>query len=177
MTYPIEAWRSEHVEYLRILSVLEKQLTSVNYANYHLMKNIFQYFRQVPDVFHHPREDFAFNRLVNTRPDLKMTIERNMYEHKVLAMTGQNCLNALNDASEDISIPPGIQADVASYISCYRLHIATEERDLIPLADLILNRKDWAAMAIEIPGNSDPLASNKVEKRFRELRRLIELEA
>ena len=44
-----------------------------------------------------------------------------------------------------------IQANVASYITDYRIHIETEERDLIPLADLLLNRKDWAGMAAEFP--------------------------
>lgn len=181
MTYPITVWRSEHVDFLRVLSLLEKRAATFHTGrkqNYHLMRNIFYYLRRVPDINHHPREEFIFNRLLNRKPELKLQIERTLQEHQAIAMTGQEFLNRLDQAAEDIVIPPGtMETGVASYVAHYRHHIATEERDLIPLADLLLNRKDWAAMAAAIPAVADPLYADKVESRFRELRRQIELEA
>lgn len=78
MTYPITLWRSEHVDFLRVLSLLEKQAAAIHAGqkqNYHLMRNIFHYLRHVPDLSHHPREDFAFNRLPNRKPELNLQIE------------------------------------------------------------------------------------------------------
>jgi hemerythrin-like domain-containing protein len=67
MAQPLAVWHAEHVNFARLLDLLEAQVATFHRAerpNYDLMGNIVYYLRSFADRFHHPREDVAFARLV-----------------------------------------------------------------------------------------------------------------
>jgi hemerythrin-like domain-containing protein len=180
MAEPFAAWHAEHVNFARLLDLLEIQVDAFHRGerpNYDLMVDIVYYLRGFADCFHHPREDVAFARLVEREPAMQLVINRLLQEHRVIATAGDELLSRLNEAAGDVMIPRAVlEAAAATYLVYYRHHLATEEREIVPRAAQLLTQQDWAAMAAS-PAGSDPLFGDEVEARFRELRKQITIEA
>ena len=98
MAQPLAVWHAEHVNFARLLDLLESQVAAFHRAerpNYDLMGNIVYYLRNFADRFHHPREDAAFARLVERDPDMRSAINRLLQEHRVIATAGDELFNRL----------------------------------------------------------------------------------
>jgi len=179
MAEPLATWHAEHVNFARLLDLLEAQIAAFHRAehpNYDLMGNIIYYLRNFADRFHHPREDLAFARLVVRDPGMRLPIERILQEHRVIARAGDELFNRLNQVTTDIMTPRAtVEIAAATYLAHYRNHIATEERDIMPRAAQLLTKKDWTEVAENVP--PDPLFGDIVEARFQELRAQIAREA
>ena len=180
MAEPLAAWHSEHVNFARLLDLLEKQVAAFHRGerpNYDLMGDIVYYLRSFADCIHHPREDVAFARLAERQPAMELLTNRLLQEHRVIATTGEELLNRLNEATEDVMTPRvALEAAAATYVVYYRHHLATEESEIMPRAAQLLSQEDWAAVTAAVAAPSDPLFGNDVEARFRELRKQIAME-
>ena len=109
---------------------------------------------------------------------MAVVIDRLRQEHRVIAISGDELFNRLNEATGDVMIPRvALEAAAATYVVYYRRHLATEEREIMPRAAQLLTQEDWAAMAATVPAASDPLFGDDVEARFRGLRKQIAKEA
>jgi hemerythrin-like domain-containing protein len=174
-------WHAEHMHYVRLLDVLEKELAVFHAGerpDYTLMRDVVRYLRYFPDRFHHRREDEAFTRLVARDPDMQMPINRLLQEHRVIAEAGDQLLWRLEQVAEDVVVSRAIvEAMAATYIVYYRHHIATEEREVLPRAARLLTASDWAAVAAAAPQGRDPLFGEDFAPRYRELRQRIAQEA
>ena len=181
MNEPIAAWHADHVNFGRLLDLLEKQVAVFHAGerpDYELMLDIMSYLRHYPDRFHHPREDAVFARLGARDAGLRAQINRLTQEHRVLATAGEALLERLNEAiDEQVVTREAIEAAAATYLVYYRAHLAAEEKDILPRAAELLTREDWAAVAAAAPAGRDPLFGEEAEERYRELRRQIALEA
>lgn len=181
MKESIAAWHAEHVNFGRLLDLLEKQVAVFHAGerpDYELMLDIMSYLRYYPDRFHHPREDAAFARLIERDPGLRAQVARLKQEHRVLATAGETLLERLNEAlDEQVVTREAIEAAAATYLVYYRAHVAAEETEILPRAATLLAPEDWAAVAAAAPGGRDPLFGEEAEERYRELRRHIALEA
>jgi hemerythrin-like domain-containing protein len=181
MTSPVRHWHAEHENFSRLLALLEAQLAVFHEGgkpNYELMIDIVSYLRHYPDRFHHARENVAFARLVAREPGLQGKISRLLQEHRVIANAGDELLELLNEvADEAIVSRAAVETAAATYLVYYRHHLATEEQDVLPRAAELLTPEDWAAVNAAVPAGRDPLFGDASEERYRELRRLIMLEA
>ena len=181
MAEPLAVWHAEHVNFARLLDLLETQVAAFHRGerpNYDLMGDILYYLRNFADRFHHPREDVAFARLLERDPGVQLVINRLLQEHRVIATAGDEFFNRLNEVAGDVMTPRAtVEAAAATYLVYYRHHIATEEREIMPRAAQLLTQEDWAAVTATVPTGPDPLFGDDVEARFRELRRQIALEA
>jgi hemerythrin-like domain-containing protein len=181
MVETLAVWHAEHVNFARLLDLLETQVAAFHKGsrpNYDLMVDIVYYLRNYTDRFHHPREDVAFARIVEREPKMTLVINRLLQEHRVIAAAGDELFKRLNEVAADAIAPrAALEAAAATYLVYYRHHLATEEREVIPRAEQLLKREDWAAVAATAPAASDPLFGDNVEARFVELRRQIALEA
>ena len=181
MAEPLAVWHAEHVNFARLLDLLETQVAAFHRGerpNYDLMVDIVYYLRSFADHFHHPREDVAFARLVEREPGMQLVINRLLQEHRVIARAGDELFNRLNEVAEDVVTPrAALEAAAATYLVYYRHHLATEEREVMPRAAELLTEEDWVAVAATVPAGPDPLFGDDVEARFRELRRQIAIEA
>ena len=179
MSEPLAIWHAEHVNFARLLDLLETQVAAFHRAerpNYDLMGDIVYYLRSFADRFHHPREDVTFARISERDPEMQLVINRLLQEHRVIATAGNELVSRLNDVAGDVMTPRhALEAAADTYLVYYRHHIATEERDILPRAARLLTREDSAAVAAT-PA-ADPLFGDRVEARFHELRRQIALEA
>jgi hemerythrin-like domain-containing protein len=180
MAESLAVWHAEHVNFARLLDLLETQLAAFHRGarpDYDLMGDIIYYLRSFSDRFHHPREDVAFARLVEREPGMELVINRLLQEHRVIATAGDELVNRLNEAAGDVMTPrAALEAAAAMYLVYYRHHLATEEREIMPRAAQVLTQEDWAAVATTVPATPDPLFGGDVEVRFRELRRQIAME-
>lgn len=181
MPASIALWHAEHANFSRLLTLLERQLAQFHEGerpDYGLMLDIVDYLRYYPDQFHHAREDVAFARLIEHDPAMRVRINRLLQEHRVIARAGDELLRLLNDvADEAVVLREDVETAVATYLVYYRHHLATEERDIMPRAATLLTAEDWSAVAAAVPAGRDPLFGDDADARYRELRRLIALEA
>ena len=180
MANSLAAWHAEHVNFARLLDLLEIQVANFHRGerpNYDLMGDIVYYLRSFADCIHHPREDVAFARLAEREPAMELVINRLLQEHRVISTASEELLNRLNEAAEDVLTPRvALEAAAATYVVYYRHHLAAEEGEIMPRAAQLLTQADWAAVAATVPAASDPLFGNHVEARFRELRKQIAME-
>ena len=180
MAEPLAVWHAEHVNFVRLLDLLETQVAAFHRGerpNYDLMGDIVYYLRSFADRVHHPREDVAFARLAEREPGLASVINRLRQEHRVISTASEELFSRLNEATEDVMTPrAALDAAAATYVVYYRHHIATEEGEILPRAAQLLTQEDWAAVATNVADASDPLFGNDVDARFRELRKQIAME-
>jgi len=181
MVEALAVWHDEHVNIVRLLDLLETQVTAFHrgeHPDYDLMSDIVFYLRSFSDCVHHRREDVAFARLVERERAMELVIKHLLQEHRVIATAGEELSTRLKEATEDVMAPrAALEAAAATYLVYYRNHLETEERDVLPRAAKLFTPKDWAAVAAAVPAISDPLFGDDVEGRFGELRKQIDREA
>ncbi len=173
---PLARWHADHSNFARLLDLLEVQVDAFHAGkrtDYELMRLIVYYLRHYPDRFHHPREDVAFNRLVQRDPQLQSEVTWCMQEHALIADAGEKLLNCLNQIIAGVVIERAVlQTVAATYLSYYRHHLAAEEHTIIRRAVELLTPDDWSAVSA-IPAEPDPLFGPRVDARYSELRRQI----
>ena len=181
MSEAIDRWHAEHANFAQLLALLERQLARFHadeQPDYVLMLDVVEYLRHVPDRYHHAREDVAFARLVARDPNMRLRINRLLQEHRVIARSGDELLRMLNDvADEAMVLREDVESALATYVVYYRHHLATEEREIMPRAAALLTPQDWSAVDAAVPTGRDPLFGDAAEARYKELRRLIDLES
>jgi hemerythrin-like domain-containing protein len=181
MANPIDAWHEEHVQFNRLLELLQDEIDvfhSGEGPDYQLMLDIISYLRQYSDQYHHPREDEAFRRLLRHCPVRELPVARLHQEHRVIAHAGETLRRLLEAAVSDAIIQRAeIEVAAATYLVYYGNHIAKEEEDVLPLAARYLNAADWQAVRDAAPAGGDPLAGPHADERLRELRRRIARQA
>ena len=181
MKNPVSHWHADHVNFSRLLDILEKQLEEFHSGgspNYELMVDIVTYLRHFPDLHHHPREDVAFALLAKRDTAMKIPLERLRQEHRVIAAAGEDLLGALSGVESGTMIErAAVEAIAAMYLVYYRHHIASEEREVLPRAKKLLSAKEWEEVAAAAPAGRDPLFGDRGDAGYRVLRRHIILEA
>ena len=179
MRKQILEWKAEHVDFLRLLELLELQISLFHEgatSNYDLMLDIVYYLTHFADIFHHPREDVAIAKLAERDPAVRALIQRVLGEHKVIASAGRQLVEQLEAVLNGALLArESIEAGAATYITYYRHHMAREEMDLFPIVEKALHPEDWKLVAAAIPSEQDPLFGKEVEERYRVLHKQIEL--
>ncbi len=177
----IAAWHKEHVDFRRLLALLQRQVEvfhSGERPNYELMLDIISYLREFADRFHHPREDAAFACLAKRFPEMKPDLARLSQEHRVIAQAGETLLKHLNAILAGAIVPRSeIEVAAATYLVYYGNHIAKEEEDVLTRAAKGLTPADWKAVMDAAPGGRDPVFGDQPGERYKELRRQIALDA
>ena len=155
MANPIDAWHADHARFVRLLDMLEQEVAlfhSGEQPNYELMRDIVLWLRHYADGVHHPREDLAFERMVQLDPALRIPVNRLLQEHRVIAYAGESLLERLEDAANGGFAPRAeLEAAAATFLAYYRSHMATEEGMILPRAAELLRDADWAAVAAVEP--------------------------
>ena len=173
---PLARWHADHSNFVRLLDLLELQVDAFHAGkrpDYELMRLIVYYLRHYPDRFHHPREDVAFNRLVQRDPQLQSEVAWCIHEHAVIADAGEKLLGCLDQfIAGSVIERSALQTMAVTYLLYYRHHLATEEHVIIPRAVELLTPDDWTAVSA-IPAEPDPLFGTPVDARYSELRQQI----
>lgn len=173
----IAAWHVEHVNFARLLDVLDEQVMEFREGgdpDFGRMRDVVSYLREYPDRFHHPREDAAFERLVAREPGLRLPINRLLQEHRAIAVAGEDLLLRLNEVIGGApAFRAGVEAATAVYLAYYQHHLATEEREILPRAARLLTLEDWESVANAISPGADPLFADAPDARYLALSEVI----
>jgi hemerythrin-like domain-containing protein len=181
MSKQIGIWKAEHVDFLRLLGILQSQIGSFRdkgELNYELMLDIVYYLTQFPDRFHHPREDIAFGKLAERDRSAQARVRELLGEHQVIASAGKRLVEHLDAILGGAILErETVEVDAATYIAYYRQHMMREETDLFARLDQVLGDEDWKAVADAITPEADPLFGGEIEQRYQQLHRQILLAA
>ena len=170
---PIAAWHAEHVCFRHLLYLLQREVDVFHTGerpNYELMYDIVSYLRDYGDLFHHPREDVAFARLVKHCPDMKLALARLEQEHRVTAQAGETLQRQIEAILGGAMVKRAeVEIAAATYLVYYGNHIAREDEDVLTRAALHLTQEDWKAVKAAAPGGPDALLAAVPPKRYQEL--------
>jgi hemerythrin-like domain-containing protein len=171
-------WHADHLNFSRLLNVLELELASFHDGgepDYELMLEVMYYMTHYPDVFHHPKEDLVFGRIREREAGASATIERLMGEHATLKRDGQELVQELDGILDgSIVSRERMEATARAYLATFREHMRIEEKEILPLAARLLTPADWTAVDNAIRQFQDPLFGPRTEQRYAALARHIE---
>lgn len=177
MAASLAVWHAEHVNFARLLDVLEEQVAEFHQESARttrLCPISSTTCRILPIAFTIP-EDVAYALAGRTGSGVQLLVNRLLQEHRVIATAGEELLNCLKEIAEDVLAPRShLEAATATYLVYYRHHLATEERVVMPRAAQVLTEEDWTAVAAAVPVYPDPLFGDNTLERFEVLRRQID---
>lgn len=177
----IAHWHREHVNFAKLLYLLEEQLDffrAANHPDYERMTDIVYYMTSYPDRFHHPREDVAFQIVAAKDSRAREYVTDLIQQHQVIAESGQQLLTRLAGVvGGAVMLRDDVERPGRIYIDHMRQHMSQEEDKIFPLAAKLLGDEDWAAVEAAIPAQEDPLFGPAVEERYKALHRQIAADA
>ena len=181
MQYTIMLWHADHVNFARLLKILEGELDLLHDAgspNYQLMLDIMYYMTHYSDVLHHPKEDLVFARLNARDENVGRMVRELTIQHTQLGEMGAAMVRALDDViNGSITSRQRIEAMAREYVSALRAHMRTEESEIMPRAAQVLSESDWTEIDAAIANFADPLFGSEVQERYAGLREQINRQA
>ena len=181
MTDTIATWQTEHLNFARLLDLLEEQLDELHTGtdpNYELMLDIMFYMTHYPDLLHHPREDVALEIVRKRQPGTGPLVDELMRQHAYIKQCGEE-LVADVDSIVNGSILSREQVEMPGrkYIEHFRKHMESEENEVLPLFAKHLHASDWSTINATVKHHNDPLFGGGEEERYATLRQEIAKQA
>jgi hemerythrin-like domain-containing protein len=174
MEYTLVLWHADHVNFGRLLSLLEGELDVVHEGgspDYEMMLDIMYYMTHYSDAVHHPKEDLLFARIRARDETVGPAVDALSSQHAQLRDMGEALVHALGNVMNDEIAPRArIEATARAYVSALRAHMRTEEREMLPCAARVLKESDWAEINAAVAGVDDPLFGAQVAERYAGLR-------
>jgi len=181
MPTTLALWHAEHVNFSKLLNVLDGQLMLFHGGkapDYELMLNIMFYMTHYSDVLHHPKEDLVFAKIREREIGVAGTVDELAAQHARLHEAGRELVRQLDDiVNGTISSREAVEAVARDYIGTLRSHMRLEEDEILPLADQLLTPRDWKAIHAAIGDFEDPLFGKHTEARYVALHRQISRQA
>jgi hemerythrin-like domain-containing protein len=181
MTDSISSWHAEHVNFAKLLDILEEQLDQLHGdtdPNYELMLDLMFYMTHYPDVLHHPREDLALAILRGRQPGLAPLVDELARQHVFIKTCGEELVSDIDSiVNGSILSREKVETPGRKYIDYFRGHMQSEEKEILPLAAKLLNAFDWSTINAVAKHKEDPLFGGGEEKLYASLRREIARQA
>ncbi len=146
--------RREHGEIITLMKILSAEVHRIagdEVPNYRVMHDILFYMTRYPDLFHHPKEELLFDRLLERTDEPRELIAQLRDEHVEIAAKGTRLLELLRSVlSEQVVSQREIYAALNDYVRGQRFHISNEETDVFRLAEDHLTEADWEELNLRI---------------------------
>lgn len=170
MPETLDLWHAEHVNFARLLNLLDDQLSLFHGGktpDYELMLNIMFYMTHYSDVLHHPKEDLVFAKIREREHGVARTVDDLAAQHARLKQSGQELVRQLDDiVNGTISSRERVESVARDYVGTLRAHMRIEEAEILPLARKLLTSRDWTAIHAAIGRVEDPLFGKHPEGRY-----------
>lgn len=157
MPHPVlQQLYDDHGNFRRLMALLTKELAST--ADHEVLRGIMNYMVHYADQFHHPLEDLLFARLQRKDPSVAASIAKLEQEHADIGEAGSRLL-AMFTREDKLTESEVQQASelARGYIEHLNRHRELEERMVFPLADIVLDARDFEAVREEIKWQADPV--------------------
>lgn len=165
----MDVLREDHRTMTRLLDKLEEQIAPLGGAaepDFDLLNEAVSYCLTYPDLYHHPKEDQVYRRLVEkgVSPDQVGDLEA---AHKDLSgLTHRLARMLKTGADTDRAHRNKLAGLLESFVKSYRLHLEAEDKIFFPLAEGKLTPVDWAALDAEMARRPDPLFGDRAPLDF-----------
>ena len=174
-------WHADHVNFGRLLNLLEDQLELFHAGGspqYDLMLDVMYYMTHYPDVLHHRKEDLVYAKIKERADSAGPIIDELTSEHVSLRESGRELVRDLDDiVNGSISSREVVETTARAYVTSFRNHMRVEETQILPLAAKLLGDRDWADVDAAIRHIEDPLFGARTAERYAALQREIAAEA
>ena len=181
MTDTIAVWRADHLNFAKLLDILEAQLQRLHTGdepNYELMLDIMFYMTHYSDLLHHPREDLAFAKIKERDSSAGPLVDELARQHEFIKECGEELVTDLDGiVNGSIISRERVELPGRNYIAHFRNHMQREEDEILPLAAMLLRDKDWSAIEATLQHREDPVFGTNAEQRYAALRHEIGREA
>jgi len=160
----LQSLYDEHRAIAAVLAAMESLIRDHRQRGAKVDPKVFQamlyYLDVFPERLHHPKEEsLLFARLRSRTSEGAEVLDELAREHA----TGEASIRALEQAL--VRYEAGGEAEFAPFaeaaerfIAGYRDHIRREEHDVMPLAERVFTREDWAEIEAAFAANENPLA-------------------
>lgn len=170
----INAMRTEHMNLLRLLHLLEKQMQAFSRgdkADFSLIMDLLDYLGNYFERLHHPKEDAMMDRLGERLPELASQLLQMKEEHEHLAGLLHRFSATMDDIvmGSDMMPRDSIAAMAVELVNLNREHIKHEEQLIFPKALASLREKDWQEIDAAAPDARDPLFGSEVQEQYQNL--------
>ena len=181
MTDTIAAWQAEHLNFAKLLDLLEEQLDRFHtgtHPDYELMLDIMFYMTHYPDLVHHPREDVALEIVKKRQPGTGPLVDELTRQHAIIKKCGEELVADIGFVVDgSILSREQVEAPGREYIEHFRKHMQSEENEILPLFAKLLHASDWSAINATVKPHKDPLFGGGEEERYASLRQEIARQA
>lgn len=136
-----------------------------------LWRAIVFYIHAFPERLHHPKETEGLFRQLRARsPEAAATLDRlDADHHHGEASVARLMMQVVECEQLGASRLASFAEAVERYVGAYLQHMETEEREILPLAEHMLQPQDWAALDEAFGRNRDPLTGHAPQAEFRGL--------
>jgi hemerythrin-like domain-containing protein len=145
-------------------------------SEFTVLRAMLFYIDEFPERVHHTKETQLLFPALRARSSeaaevldrLDRDHERSQHavrelEHELLG------LEMMKDAADHAERRARFEAHVQDYIAAYLEHIRVEEVEILPLAERVLTRADWAGLDAAFMKNRDPLTHREADDAYRPL--------
>ncbi len=169
----IESLHTDHVNFSRLLSLLDQQvevLKEGGLPDFEMMMDTIDYLQNYADLYHHPREDVIFRFFLERSDVAREAIEELRRQHHAL-WESTNQLRLVIDGilHGEIVLRSDFVDELAAYLLAQRQHLNEEEGYLLPLLKQAFSAEDWEDLTRALPFRADPLFGPSVEQQYRAL--------
>ena len=173
----LDELRVDHVNMLRLLELLERQLAVFRRGDtpdYDLIAAVVDYCRTYPDRYHHPKEDALLEALREQAPTETAGLHVLTREHEELSGLTLRLAEVTDRVLQDLEVPrQQLDAAAREFIDAYRRHIAWEDAELLPRLDATLGGAELRQVERQLQAVADPLFGDAGQERFKVLRRQL----
>ena len=160
----ITIMRNEHAALASLLHTLTLLLAEHRQKrtrpDFELLRAMLVYIDEYPERLHHPKEsELLFPMLCARAPESAPLIEQLDHDHA----QGEFSIHELSHKLMAFEVA------ATRYVDFYLKHMATEEREVIPLALRCLSDADWSELDAAFADNRDPLTGHEADEPFRAL--------
>ena len=174
MTEILDTLRDDHRNMMGLLDLLEdevKVLRDGGDADLDRMVLALDYCLTYPDLYHHPKEDQVYRRLVE-KGISQLQVSDLVKTHEDLAGLTRRLAAALDGLIKAPETPRDELVELAvTFLDAYRRHMEAEDMVFFPLAEERLTSADWASIESEMAQVNDPLFGERAAAAYRRLNR------
>lgn len=151
-----------------LLQLLERGPEDEPERFFDVLRAMLFYIDEFPERRHHPKEsDLLFPKLARVAPELMPVIRKLEDEH----LSGEQRVRELQHqllAWELLgeSRRPAFEAAARRYVEFYLAHMRTEERELLPVAQKLLDPQERAQLDAAFEAQRDPLAGGERDPAY-----------
>ncbi len=154
-----------------IILLLDQHRRDRTQPDFRALRAMLFYVDEFPEQRHHRKEsELLFPKLRARTPLSRDQLDRLDAEHA----RGEHMIRELEHALlgfEMLGEPRRAAFEKAAhrYVDFYLAHMALEEREILPLAERVLTRDDWAELDEAFEANRDPLTGHRPEPDYQAL--------